>query len=303
MTWGGLLSCFSSKQDDEIENKVAAAPEVVPESTTVIVVKPPENNSGQAVKKGGKSQKAWLEDMAADQNAAKSSTVVNPFLDTEEDKENRGNPVKSDTQIDDKANSNFQGSAMDRLVNRSRADAETTFVRYDKDGDGYLSREDLFEGLKDWQLGLTPEMYRQYIDCNFMYADMDGDGLLNFEEYLIIHGMINEVKRKFQRFDKDQDGLINKSDFTKIVKELHLNLDPDMCRNYVDMNFRFVDRSFRGTITFGQFLACYANFLISHSLMHSKNGLDGRPETAGGTLVVEDLEDEDVISSGNNGPL
>ena len=33
---------------------------------------------------------------------------------------------------------------------------------------------------------------------------------------------------------------------------------------------RFVDRNFRGTITFGQFLACYANFLISHSMMQGK---------------------------------
>lgn len=41
----------------------------------------------------------------------------------------------------------------------------------------------------------------------------------------------------------------------RIVKELHLNLDEAMCQNYINLNFRFVDRSFRGTISFGQFLA------------------------------------------------
>jgi hypothetical protein len=35
-----------------------------------------------------------------------------------------------------------------------------------------------------------------------------------------------------------------------------------MCRSYVDLNFSFVNRSFLGKITFGQFLAGYANIVL-----------------------------------------
>ena len=59
----------------------------------------------------------------------------------------------------------------------------------------------------------------------------------------------------------------------------------------IDINFRYVDRSFKGTITFGQFLACYANFLISHARMHGNS----KPKPA---VVLEDLDD-DLLS----GPL
>lgn len=71
--------------------------------------------------------------------------------------------------------------------------------------------------------------------------------------------------RKFHIYDKDADGFINKDDFRSIVLDLKLNLEEDMVKNYTDMNFRFADRSFRGTISVGQFLACYATLLVMHT--------------------------------------
>ena len=168
-------------------------------------------------------------------------------------------------------------------------DARAAFRQFNTSNTNLLSKEELFEGFKGHDLNLTPEMYRQYIDCNFVYADQDGDGKLCFDEYYVIHSMIQEVRRKFDRFDRDRDGLITKQDFTKIVHELHLKLDEKMCRHYVDMNFRYVDRSFRGTITFGQFLACYANFLQSHVMMQ-QHGAKTNTRMQGG-LEIEDFDD------------
>jgi hypothetical protein len=104
---------------------------------------------------------------------------------------------------------------------------------------------------------------------------------------------MSEVCKKFQRCDQDGSGLISKMGFAKIVSELDLKLTPAMLKQYVDSNFRFVDRALQGRISFGcatshlaklwppsgirlvlrtdcalcrQFLACYANFLYSYEI-------------------------------------
>jgi Ca2+-binding EF-hand superfamily protein len=75
-----------------------------------------------------------------------------------------------------------------------------------------------------------------------------------------------QVWKKFIRCDEDKDGMINKAQFGNIIKELDLKLTPLMLKQYVDVNFKFVDRTLRGKISFGQFLACYANFLYSYEI-------------------------------------
>ena len=60
--------------------------------------------------------------------------------------------------------------------------------------------------------------------------------------------------------------MINKAQFSGIIKDLDLKLSPLMLRQYVDVNFKFVDRALAGKIAFGQFLACYANFLYSFEI-------------------------------------
>lgn len=60
--------------------------------------------------------------------------------------------------------------------------------------------------------------------------------------------------------------MINKAAFAKIVDGLNLKLSPAMQKNYIDVNWRFVDRALQGRISFGQFLSCYANFLYSYEI-------------------------------------
>ena len=49
------------------------------------------------------------------------------------------------------------------------------------------------------------------------------------------------------------------------VRELQLVLNDSLISEYVEMNFRFADRSFRGGISLGQFLASHAKLLVMHS--------------------------------------
>ena len=70
---------------------------------------------------------------------------------------------------------------------------------------------------------------------------------------------------KFRAQDADGDGLINKAEFRQLVEELQLALDETFTSEYVEMNFRFADRSFRGGISLGQFLASHTKLLAMHS--------------------------------------
>ena len=60
--------------------------------------------------------------------------------------------------------------------------------------------------------------------------------------------------------------MINKAQFANIIKELDLKLSPMMLKNYIDINFKFVDRTLQGKLSFGQFLASYANFMYSYEI-------------------------------------
>jgi len=156
-------------------------------------------------------------------------------------------------------------AAMLSLIDRSLVDTYSAFSKIDRDGDGYVTREDLHLGLENLNLGMTPEALKQYAECQFMCADTDVDGRLSFAEYSKLHQEQERALAKFHAHDKDGDGLINKEEFGRLVGELQLALDETMCRNYVDMNFRFADRSFRGGISLGQFLASYATLLATQS--------------------------------------
>lgn len=71
---------------------------------------------------------------------------------------------------------------------------------------------------QELDLKLSDETYGTLIDCNFQYADADGDGRLGPKDFAILHSMIHRVRTRFQRFDEDGDGLIDKQAFTSIVK-------------------------------------------------------------------------------------
>mmetsp|Transcript_19545 Transcript_19545/g.66468 ORF Transcript_19545/g.66468 Transcript_19545/m.66468 type:complete len:244 (-) Transcript_19545:470-1201(-) len=174
--------------------------------------------------------------------------------------------------------------------------ARGAFMRMDRASAGKLTREDLFIGMQQLNLGLSAEMYRQYVDSNFVYADVDGDGRLSLSEYESIHKMVEDVRSRFREFDTDNDGLITKKDFTAIVLQLNLNLDPIMAKSYIDINFRYVDRNFTGKITFGQFLACYANFLQSHAALTKPSK---KQNSSNNVLAFDD----DLRGGDVNGPL
>lgn len=48
-------------------------------------------------------------------------------------------------------------------------------------------------GLATWGLGLRPDMFAQFVDCNFLYADRDLDGHLSLVEWVQLFKLMSEV--------------------------------------------------------------------------------------------------------------
>ncbi|KAG9397400.1 EF-hand domain pair [Carpediemonas membranifera] len=62
-----------------------------------------------------------------------------------------------------------------------------SFRIYDFDGDGYIDRRELYDCLKaslqENSMGLNDDQIRSLVDKTFEEADMNGDGLIDYNEY------------------------------------------------------------------------------------------------------------------------
>ena len=84
-------------------------------------------------------------------------------------------------------------SHVDQLLTGRTKDAHRLFITYDVDRDGLLSQAEVYAGLESWGLDLQADMFQQFVDCNFMYADRDTDGMLNTAEWTQLFKLMSEV--------------------------------------------------------------------------------------------------------------
>eukprot|EP01038_Epipyxis_sp_PR26KG_P009178 gene9178-12377_t len=88
----------------------------------------------------------------------------------------------------------------------------------DDNGDKKLTKDELKFGLRDYGIDLTPTQVEQV----FFYFDRDGNGTIDFDEFLIgIKGEMNErrkrfVKMAFDILDKDKSGEITPEEMTSV---------------------------------------------------------------------------------------
>ncbi|KNC47035.1 calcineurin B [Thecamonas trahens ATCC 50062] len=65
---------------------------------------------------------------------------------------------------------------------------DLSFRIYDIDGDGHIDKEELFQILKaslleNYMMDLSDDQMRELVDNTFAETDVNGDGLISFEEY------------------------------------------------------------------------------------------------------------------------
>jgi calcium-dependent protein kinase len=125
------------------------------------------------------------------------------------------------------------------------------FKALDKNGDGKLSKEEIYEGYEQF-FGRTLD--RPDVDKMFDAVDIDGSGYIDYSEFVI--ASINEkqlltnekLQAAFRMFDKDGSGLISAAE----IKEV-LGFGKTLSEEAVNEIIKQVDENGDGEISFEEF--------------------------------------------------
>ncbi|KXZ50905.1 hypothetical protein GPECTOR_14g152 [Gonium pectorale] len=128
------------------------------------------------------------------------------------------------------------------------------FLEMDKDKSGTINRDEFGEALKKKGVqGLT----EKDVDAMLKEADVNGDGLIDYEEFLA--ATINKskldreelLKQAFAKFDENGDGQITRQELFNALTDPALGADPKEIDEIIDQ----VDKDGDGTIDFSEFVS------------------------------------------------
>ncbi|KAL6522582.1 hypothetical protein OROMI_031540 [Orobanche minor] len=136
------------------------------------------------------------------------------------------------------------------------------FNKFDSNNDGKISRKEYRAIiLKIFGKGnLTKEVKKI-----FEVADLDGDGFINFHEFVEVQKMGGEVKRDdllraFQAFDKNNDDKITADEVCELLMKLGESCSLQDCEEMV----RAVDNNGDGVIDMDEFTAMMTRAMTIH---------------------------------------
>ena len=148
------------------------------------------------------------------------------------------------------------------LSEKEIAKIKRQFLVLDKDGSGEISEDELRGIFQDPRLKMTEED----IDKLFTEFDLDGSGLINISEFLIlmsnrenkelkelVHRAIilrSAIRKAFREFDKNGDGWINKKEFKSVMRIQKAR----MTETQIDAMVKVADRNGDGKIDYDEFL-------------------------------------------------
>ncbi|MQM19495.1 hypothetical protein Taro_052500 [Colocasia esculenta] len=156
-------------------------------------------------------------------------------------------------------------------VARGRAELERVFATFDKNGDGYITLEELEESLQKLGLSATSEE----LACLVEKLDANGDGLLDLGEFWELYNSVGgatateedeepgtadgvaeevgegDLKEAFDVFDSNGDGLITVDELGKVLAALGLapGATAARCREMIQK----VDMDGDGMVSFEEF--------------------------------------------------
>ncbi|GMI89209.1 hypothetical protein HRI_002590200 [Hibiscus trionum] len=146
----------------------------------------------------------------------------------------------------------------------NKVELKRVFATFDKNGDGFITKQELRESLKDMRLFTTEKEVEDMV----FRVDANGDGLIDFDEFCNLcdeesgtrktagdwtNGVDgeDELKEAFDVFDKDKDGLISYEDLGSVLCSLGLKEGNKMedCKAMI----RRVDVDGDGMVNFDEF--------------------------------------------------
>ena len=130
------------------------------------------------------------------------------------------------------------------------AEMKKVFNKFDSNKDGKISPEEYKAILR----AIGKEHMIKDVGKIFKVADLDGDGFIDFKEFVEVHNKEGGVKtmdiqQAFQAFDSDEDGKISTMEVFELLKRLGEKCSMQDCRKMV----RAVDTNGDGVIDMDEF--------------------------------------------------
>lgn len=125
------------------------------------------------------------------------------------------------------------------------------FNKFDKNGDGKISADELKDVLRSLGSKTSPEEVKRVMD----EIDKDGDGYIDFNEFATFHlaggsaDGTKELRDAFDLYDIDQNGLISANELHAVLKKLGEKSSLKDCVNMI----KKVDTDGDGHVNFEEF--------------------------------------------------
>ncbi|PAA48420.1 hypothetical protein BOX15_Mlig007720g2, partial [Macrostomum lignano] len=141
------------------------------------------------------------------------------------------------------------------------AEFRDAFALFDQDGDGFISRSELGHVMKTFGYRVS----EQQLDAMLQFVDSDGDGLIDFPEFMtvICRNMasgrcMDDLRRAFAIFDRDSSGRVGPQELSEFMSSLGLTGGYGEAQGII----RDCDTDGDGEIDFQEFLRILAgNFM------------------------------------------
>lgn len=145
---------------------------------------------------------------------------------------------------------------MSHLTAKEREMYTKVFLGMDKDGNGWLSVEELAEGCRQLGFHLTNDE----AEASFCAIDDNNDGRITLDEFLAIMGHIEDtnpqakkeakLRRSFREMDKDGSGLLSEKELLDGLRHAGYNVSRDQVRKVM----QDLDQNGDGKISFEEFV-------------------------------------------------
>lgn len=147
-------------------------------------------------------------------------------------------------------------------------DAIKLFNLIDTNGDGRITKQELYEGLQKY-LAISEESLKEDVERIFDNIDNDRNGYVEYEEF--IRAAIDKekflrpdiLKFAFNFFDKDGSGEISPEELTKVFLGNEKNRKNPKIEEELNNLFKEIDANGDGGISFAEFTQVMKSILIS----------------------------------------